>query len=146
MRNTLIFLLLLGACVSTPQRLYTGPQRPRTETARLSTDSGIDALIEILWVDETRTQQRHDLEVLPGDHTVTIKVTDWYGGSLGDYLVGDQHKRYTVAIRMHAEAGQRYVFYFRKNEIMISSGPRYKPRQPPGRPSRQSQQGEPDPR
>ena len=102
MRNTVIFFLLLGACVSIPPhlRLYTGPPRPWTETAMLETDSDAYELITIVQVDETSAKDLR-VEVLPGYHTVTIT---WVKRR-------DPNRGGTVAIPMYAKAGRRYRFY-----------------------------------
>ncbi len=85
----------------------------------LETDSDVYERVTIVQVDETSTKD-HSVEVLPGDHTVTVT---WVKRR-------DSNKGGTVVIPMRAEAGRKYTFYlssgllfWKLRKIKIRSAP-----------------------
>jgi hypothetical protein len=91
-----ISAFLLGSCSST-MKMYSGPERPATETALIR---GADATIDIVSCDGTRVTSTA-VAVLPGEHRVEVSYS--HLGSEGYSLLG------TIMLRFTAETGHTYI-------------------------------------
>jgi tetratricopeptide (TPR) repeat protein len=91
----LIFGLLEASCSTTTQ-MYSGSERPASDTALVR---GADVSIEIIRCDGRKLNSRAAM-LLPGEHTVEVTYSE---GSGGYSLLG------TIILRWKAEAGHTYI-------------------------------------
>jgi hypothetical protein len=99
--------LALGGCAGDGATLaYEGPRRPPAEVARLTSGPSVT----ILQIDG-REYSTNDLEILPGEHRVDLKVVlraDELGGVFANERNKDMRLACRADVKFVAEAGVAY--------------------------------------
>ncbi len=97
----LAFLLVVGGCAT---KTYPGPKLPREEVAVINEGGFLITWATITYVDDKKREWGASyIEVLPGEHTLYVKVT--YAPLMQPSSVG------IGVITFEAEAGHTYIVY-----------------------------------
>ena len=101
-----VILLLAGCAATGPVRLYDGQARQPAEVATLQMPEQIQVMaMDGLEVSGTVLQRSQSLEVLPGEHVLTLRYVQLFQINASDHEVVRSRQ---AALRFTAVAGSTY--------------------------------------
>jgi hypothetical protein len=102
MAGLVVVLVMIAACSQGVIKAYQGPDLPSDQTALLKTD----AYTEIVAVDGQSVRTQRNVAVLPGPHTVQMKIVESQEPMYDEYWY---YSNVTASANFTAQPGHTYV-------------------------------------